>query len=81
VRKLPVPELRVMSKQTKIIQYMPIWAAQKALSSAGTLCLNSLQYYIELEEDSYGVRDNKEMEVDYAEGGGGTYFEVLLVSN
>lgn len=62
----------VMSEQMKIIQYLPIWAAEKALSAASTFCLNSVQYYIEMEEVLDGVGDKKELKADF-DGGGGVY--------
>lgn len=64
----------------KIIQYSPLWAAQKALSSAGTFCLNSIQYYIELEDTADGVGDKMEMKVDYSGGGGGELIEAAIIS-
>jgi len=69
-----------MSEQMKIIQYLPLWAAEKALSAASTFCLNSIQYYIELEERLDGVGDKKELKADFDSGGGGEYIEAAIIS-
>lgn len=64
----------------KIIQYLPYKAASKALSSRGTFCLQSLRYFIKLEEKNDGVGDNMEMSVNFDEGGSGECLFSAIVS-